>query len=150
MIGPGGTQTVAVPVPGVHVQISQRPVETHVFAARIIVSTDDAQKDKHLDRSSPGRRVYTEHDPGPQVNLPIIRFQSSPADNGGRSRRDLFRLAGAITAGATLGPNRSGAAEPDGPQIGILLATTFTTGTLEERLDAARACGLACVQMCRP
>jgi sugar phosphate isomerase/epimerase len=81
------------------------------------------------------------------VNLPIIRFQSSPADNGGRSRRDLFRLAGAITVGATLGPNRGGAAEPDGPQIGILLATTFTTGTLEERLDAARACGLACVQM---
>jgi sugar phosphate isomerase/epimerase len=39
------------------------------------------------------------------------------------------------------------AAEPESPQIGILLATTFTTGTLEARLDAARACGLTCVQM---
>ena len=37
--------------------------------------------------------------------------------------------------------------EPDSPQIGILLATTFTTGTLEERLDEAKAFGLACVQM---
>ena len=37
--------------------------------------------------------------------------------------------------------------EPESPQIGILLATTFTTGTLEARLDAAKACGLACVQM---
>lgn len=35
----------------------------------------------------------------------------------------------------------------ESPTIGILLATTFTTGTLEQRLDGAQACGLACVQM---
>lgn len=33
------------------------------------------------------------------------------------------------------------------PQIGILLATTYTTGTLEARLDEAKAHGLACVQV---
>ena len=70
-----------------------------------------------------------------------------PAHNGGHSRRDLFYLAGTIAAGTTCGQNRAKAVEPEFPQIGILLATTFTTGTLEERLDAARACGLACVQM---
>lgn len=32
-------------------------------------------------------------------------------------------------------------------QIGILIATTFTTGTLEARLDGAKASGLSCVQM---
>jgi sugar phosphate isomerase/epimerase len=33
------------------------------------------------------------------------------------------------------------------PQIGILLATTYTSGTLEERLDEAKAHGLACAQV---
>jgi sugar phosphate isomerase/epimerase len=33
------------------------------------------------------------------------------------------------------------------PPIGILVATTFRTGTLEERLDAVKAHGLECVQM---
>lgn len=33
------------------------------------------------------------------------------------------------------------------PPIGILLATTYTTGTVEERLDRAKAAGLNCVQM---
>ena len=45
------------------------------------------------------------------------------------------------------GQNRVKAVDSKFPPIGILLATTFTTGTLEERLDAAKACGLACVQM---
>jgi sugar phosphate isomerase/epimerase len=36
--------------------------------------------------------------------------------------------------------------DPESPQIGILLAT-FRTGTLEARLDEAKACGLACVQV---
>jgi sugar phosphate isomerase/epimerase len=81
------------------------------------------------------------------MEIPIIRFQSMPAPNGGRSRRDLFYLAGTIAAGGICGQNRVKAVEPESPQIGILLATTFTTGTLEARLDAARACGLACVQM---
>src|ERR1039457_5787426 len=77
------------------------------------------------------------------MEIPIIRFQSMPAHNGGRSRRDFFYLAGTIAVGTTCGQNRV----PESPQIGILLATTFITGTLEARLDAARACGLACLQM---
>jgi sugar phosphate isomerase/epimerase len=65
--------------------------------------------------------------------------------NGRPSRRDLFHLAGTLAVGTAWG--QKDAVEPDSPQIGILLATTFTTGTLEARLDAAKACGLACVQM---
>ncbi len=81
------------------------------------------------------------------MEKPIIGSGPAPVHNGGRSRRDFFWLAGTIAAGATGAQQRLGAAEPTSPQIGILLATTFTTGTLEARLDAARACGLTCVQM---
>ena len=70
-----------------------------------------------------------------------------PAHNGGRSRRDFLYLAGTFAVGTTCGQGPVKAVEPKSPQIGILLATTFTTGTLEARLDAAKACGLACVQM---
>ena len=80
------------------------------------------------------------------MGFSITRFQSSPAHNGGRSRREFFRLAGTI-AGAARGQNQVEAVGPEDPQIGILLATTFTTGTFETRLDAAQSCGLACVQM---
>src|ERR1019366_2924183 len=97
--------------------------------------------------SEEGGWVYTEHDPESEMEIPIIRFQSMPAHNGGRSRRDFFYLAGTIAAGITSGQDRGKTVEPASPQIGILIATTFTTGTLEERLDAAQACGLACVQM---
>jgi sugar phosphate isomerase/epimerase len=40
-------------------------------------------------------------------------------------------------------------AQPRGmtPEIGILVATTYTNGTLEERLSEAKAHGLACVQI---
>src|SRR5947208_14190706 len=69
------------------------------------------------------------------------------ADKTGRSRRDFFYLARALAVGTASGQNRVKAVEPESPQIGILLATTFTTGTLEARLDAAKANGLACVQM---
>jgi sugar phosphate isomerase/epimerase len=69
-----------------------------------------------------------------------------PAPKRDASRRDFFRVAGSLAAGATYLRDRLGAAETD-PPIGILLATTFTTGTLEARLDAAKASGLACVQM---
>src|ERR1035437_5836795 len=69
------------------------------------------------------------------------------AHNGGCRRRDFFYLAGTIAAGATCGQGLVRAVEPESPQIGILLATTFTTGTLEARLDVASACGLTCVQM---
>src|SRR5437764_14842474 len=64
-----------------------------------------------------------------------------------RSRRDLFYLAGAVAVDTASGQNRAKAVDPDCPQIGILIATTFTTGTLEARLDAVKAHGLACVQM---
>jgi sugar phosphate isomerase/epimerase len=69
------------------------------------------------------------------------------ADNTGRSRRDFFYLSGAFAVGAASGQNRVKTVAPNSPRIGILLATTFTTGTLEARLDAAKANGLACVQM---
>ncbi len=68
------------------------------------------------------------------------------AHNDGRSRRDFLYLAGTIAA-TTSGQNTVNAVDSQSPQIGILLATTFTTGTLAARLDAAKACGLACVQM---
>ena len=69
------------------------------------------------------------------------------AQTADRSRRDFFCLAGAFSAGAASGQNRAKAVEAESPQIGILLATTFTNGTLEARLDAAKAYWLACVQM---
>jgi sugar phosphate isomerase/epimerase len=69
------------------------------------------------------------------------------ADNTDRSRRDFFYLTGGLAACTASGQNRVKAAEPKSPRIGILLATTFTSGTLEARLDAAKANGLACVQM---
>jgi sugar phosphate isomerase/epimerase len=52
-----------------------------------------------------------------------------------------------MAVGTAYGQTRMSAVDPDSPRIGILLATTFTTGTLEERLDAARSYGLDCVQM---
>ncbi len=58
------------------------------------------------------------------------------------TRRDLLCLAGTLAAAA-----QGQAAAPRGPQLGILIATTYTTGTLEARLDEAKACGFACVQM---
>jgi sugar phosphate isomerase/epimerase len=69
------------------------------------------------------------------------------ANNGGRSRRDFFYVAGAVAVDTASGQNRAKAVEPESPQIGILIGTTFTTGTLEARLDAVKAHGLACVQM---
>lgn len=64
-----------------------------------------------------------------------------------RSRRNFFYLAGALAVGTAPGQNRVKPVEPESPKIGILIATTFTTGTLEARLDAVKANGLACVQM---
>src|SRR4051794_24806148 len=68
-------------------------------------------------------------------------------DNAGRSRRDLLYLAGALAVDTASGQSRAKAVEPESPQIGILIGTTFTTGSLEARLDAVKAHGLACVQM---
>jgi sugar phosphate isomerase/epimerase len=71
-------------------------------------------------------------------------YSSVPAHDSGRSRRDFLYLAGSI--GTACGQNPAKAAAPDYPRIGILLAT-FNTGTLEARLDAAKACGLTCAQV---
>ena len=81
------------------------------------------------------------------MKTPKKTLQIKPVRQGGRSRRDLLQLAAAGLAETTLGDGQVKAVEPDYPPIGILLATTFTTGTLEARLDGAKACGLACVQM---
>ena len=74
-----------------------------------------------------------------------MKMQHVPG--GGCSRRDFLYAAGSIAAGAACGQDRAQAMEQWTPPIGILLATTFTTGTLEERLDAAKALGLTCGQM---
>jgi sugar phosphate isomerase/epimerase len=73
-------------------------------------------------------------------------FPPIPTSDAGCSRRDFLHLAGAIAVGTTCGRTPLAAAEPESPQIGILLAT-FSRGTLEARLDAAMACGLACAQV---
>ena len=66
---------------------------------------------------------------------------------GSSSRRDFLALAGltAIETARAQGPPK--AADPPLPQIGILVATTYTSGTLEERLDEVKAHGLASVQL---
>src|SRR5262245_11017454 len=94
-----------------------------------------------------GDRVYTGHDSECQMEIPINRFQFITGHEERRSRRDFLHLAGAVAAGSTFANSQVKAEAPDSPQIGILLGTTFTTGTLEERLDGAKACGLACVQL---
>jgi sugar phosphate isomerase/epimerase len=53
------------------------------------------------------------------------------------TRRGFVGMAGAAVAGA----------QADLWPIGILVATTYRTGMLEERLDAVKADGLACVQL---
>lgn len=60
-----------------------------------------------------------------------------------RSRRDFLRLTASVAAAQRLLADIA----PDVPPIGILLATTYTSGTVEDRLDRAKAAGLSCVQM---
>jgi sugar phosphate isomerase/epimerase len=81
------------------------------------------------------------------MKLPENAPPSLPAQSAGRSRRDFLHLAGPVVTGTTCGQIMARAAEPESPQIGILVATTFTTGTLEARLDAAKACGLGAAQI---
>ncbi len=81
--------------------------------------------------------MYAEHDSaGVRNENSSTQVPIFPAHNGGCSRREFFCLTGAVAAGAIWGQNGVMAAETWSP-IGILLATTFTTGTLEARLDAA-------------
>ena len=87
-------------------------------------------------------------------------------DNRSYTRRHFLQFAGALTVGAACPRSLLAAAAPDTPvgnpqhsttkdadtktssimQIGILLGT-FARGTLEQRLDAAKAGGLDCVQV---
>jgi sugar phosphate isomerase/epimerase len=87
----------------------------------------------------PGRRTGA----GPES--PVSHFCPTPA-RASRSRREFLSLGGvtAIATARAQGPSQ--AVDPASPQIGILLAT-YNTGTLEERLDEAKAHGLACVQV---
>jgi sugar phosphate isomerase/epimerase len=64
-----------------------------------------------------------------------------------RRRRDFLALAGGSVLGTARAAGPQAGADPGLPQIGILLNTTYPTGTLEERLDEAKAHGLACVQV---
>ena len=79
--------------------------------------------------------------------MPDNHRQSMSSNIDGRSRRDLLSLAGTIAAATACGQSPAVALQPGDPQIGILLATTFNKGTFEERLDAAKACGLVCAQL---
>jgi sugar phosphate isomerase/epimerase len=72
--------------------------------------------------------------------------ESIPVREIGRSRRDFFHFAASLVAG-TAGQRLLADTATEVPPIGILLATTYTTGTIEERLDRAKAAGLDCVQM---
>jgi sugar phosphate isomerase/epimerase len=63
------------------------------------------------------------------------------------SRRELLRFGSSVAAIAAAGRSPLRADTPAAPPIGILLGTTFRTGTLEARLDGAKASGVACVQM---
>lgn len=62
------------------------------------------------------------------------------------TRRDFLTLTATAALGAGRAQAANAPAHPALPQIGILLATTYTTGTLEARLDEVKAHGLACVQ----
>jgi sugar phosphate isomerase/epimerase len=84
-------------------------------------------------------------------------FPANHANTGLWTRRHWLKAAGVLTAGATFtqitaaepsDPAASGPAKKDAPiiQIGILLGT-FGGPTLEARLDAAKSCGLDCVQI---
>lgn len=59
----------------------------------------------------------------------------------GGTRRDFLACAAAAAAGTAYAQSSAV------PQIGILVATTYTSGSLEERLDEAKAHELECVQL---
>jgi len=71
-------------------------------------------------------------------------YQSRSDGCSDRNRREFLGMTGTLAAS---GQSLLQAATPTIPPIGILLGTTIRTGTLEARLDAANAAGVACVQM---
>src|SRR5262245_15089227 len=72
--------------------------------------------------------------------------ESIPVPPIGSRRRDFFRFGASLAVG-TAGQRLLADTAIDVPPIGILLGTTYTTGTVEERLDRAKAAGFDCVQM---
>lgn len=76
-----------------------------------------------------------------------VRLPCPSLDREFPGRRDFLALAGTAAIGTASAHPSQAAVEPDLPRIGILLATTYTTGTLEARFDEAKAHGMACVQM---
>jgi sugar phosphate isomerase/epimerase len=99
-----------------------------------------------LDRSKEGDRRVSERRMEAGLESPVHPGYPTPARKS-RSRRDFLALAGVAAIGTPRAQGPSEAVAPALPQIGILLATTYTTGTIEERLDEAKAHGLACVQV---
>jgi hypothetical protein len=93
-------------------------------------------------------------------------FNNIPEDEARWTRRQFMRTASALTVGTACGRTLLTAAESEAPfattqrstnsspatkaaplmQIGVLLGT-FGRGTLEQRLDCVKACGLDCVQV---
>jgi sugar phosphate isomerase/epimerase len=69
--------------------------------------------------------------------------KSRSARSRRRTRRSFLSLAETIAAGSTGGQSLVQAAEPESPQIGILLGATFRTGTLAA---AARGITIASTQ----
>lgn len=73
--------------------------------------------------------------------MPDPHARPAPAQTRRPRRRDFLALAGTAASRSSL------VAAPAPPKIGILVATTYRTGTLEQRLDAAKAHGMECVQL---
>jgi sugar phosphate isomerase/epimerase len=74
--------------------------------------------------------------------MPDPQARPAPSETSRPRRREFLAFAGTAATGASLA-----AAPPSSPQIGILVATTYRTGSLEQRLDAAKAHGMECVQL---
>jgi len=73
--------------------------------------------------------------------------EAGEAQSAAHVSRRRFLAAGAAAAGGWIHALAAQPGERLVPRIGILLATTYTGGTLEQKLDEARAHGLECVQM---
>jgi len=88
--------------------------------------------------------------PEPRVKSgcePLVpQFAPTPAGECA-SRRAFLALAGIAASGTARAQAPPQTVDRSLPQIGILLATTYTTGTLESRLEEAKLHGLTCVQM---
>lgn len=85
--------------------------------------------------------------PASPSRLPAVETATLAAHS---SRRSFLALAGSTAAGAAASwaqgsPGTSAGALQ--PQLGILVDTTYNTGTLEQRLDEAKKDGFACVQL---